>query len=142
MNIQNLNSNELRQLQVLLNKMNPAEIEPEIDTIDQMINEIDECFNWNKVQITMEHLHWRWSNTAGGLTVPSITNLKETAHRLLRSAADGILTSTYDNLESGFTVGTGGFQATAYCNESRTAVVLLDLKFVLVEWDAELTVLN
>jgi hypothetical protein len=33
---------------------------------------------------------------------------------------------------------TGGFSATAWCNEDKTKVVALDLKFVLVEWDAQL----
>jgi hypothetical protein len=34
--------------------------------------------------------------------------------------------------------GTGGFQATAYCNEAKTKIIALDLKFVLTEWDEQI----
>jgi hypothetical protein len=34
--------------------------------------------------------------------------------------------------------GTGGFQATAYCNETKTKIIALDLKFVLTEWDEQI----
>jgi hypothetical protein len=34
--------------------------------------------------------------------------------------------------------GTGGFQATAYCNEAKTEIIALDLKFVLTEWDEQI----
>jgi hypothetical protein len=40
--------------------------------------------------------------------------------------------------EIGYTVATGGFQATAYTDDDVTEVVLLDLKFILAEWDAEI----
>ena len=38
----------------------------------------------------------------------------------------------------GITNGTGGFQATAYCNEAKTEIIALDLKFVLTEWDEQI----
>jgi hypothetical protein len=34
--------------------------------------------------------------------------------------------------------GTGGFQATAYCNEAKTEIIALDLKFVLAQWDEQI----
>ena len=31
--------------------------------------------------------------------------------------------------------GTGGFEATAYCNQAKNKITGLDLKFILTEWD-------
>ena len=136
MNIQNLNKEELQQLQTLLNKMNPTQsIEEDIDPVDKMIDDIIENFNFNKVWITMEYLGWRW----GGQGVPTIDVLVEEAKRLLNGAAKSRLTDFKDeHWEQGIIHRTGGFQAKAYCNEAKTKIIALDLKFVLTEWDEEI----
>ncbi len=52
MNIQNLNQNELEQLQILLNKMNPTQPQPKLylDPVNKMIDDIMNEFDFNKVQ--------------------------------------------------------------------------------------------
>jgi hypothetical protein len=132
MNIKNLNTEELEQLQTLLNKMNPTQ---DKDPVDKMIDDIIDAFDFNKVWITMEYLGWRW----GGQGVPTIKALIEEAKRLLKGAAKSRLTDFKDEYwETGVINGTGGFQATAYCNETKTKIIALDLKFVLTEWDEQI----
>jgi hypothetical protein len=132
MNIKNLNTEELQQLQVLLNKMNPTQ---DKDPVNKMIDDIIEAFDFNKVWITMEYLGWRWS----GQGVPTIKALIEEAKRLLKGAAKSRLTDFKDeHWEMGIINGTGGFQATAHCNEAKTEIIALDLKFVLTEWDEQI----
>jgi hypothetical protein len=54
MNIQNLNSEELKQLQSLLNKMNPNSTEKVyFDPVNKMIDDIMDEFNFAKVQSAM-----------------------------------------------------------------------------------------
>jgi len=136
MNIQNLNQNELEQLQILLNKMNPTQPQPKLylDPVNKMIDDIMDEFDFDKVQEVMEYLNWRWAGE-----YVTIDMLKETAKRLLREAADLRLGDYKDtHWEQGVICATGGFQAMAFCNEDKTKVDALDLKFVLTEWDAEI----
>ena len=133
MNIQNLNSQELEQLQILLNKMNPKAVA--LDPIDKMVEDILEEFDFQKAQLVMDYLNWQWSDKQ----VPSISEMKKSAERLLRKAAElrlGEYESSY--WEMGILAGSGGFQATAYCDETKTKITMLDLKFILNEWDAEI----
>ena len=136
MNIQNLNSEELEQLQALLNKMNPPLPTPKIqlDPLYNMIAEIMEEFDFGKVQIAMEYLGWKWAGQHVTMDM-----LKETAERLLRDAAKLRLNEYKDEYwGEGIMAATGGFQAMAFCNESKTKIDMLDLKFVLAEWDSQL----
>ena len=133
MNIQNLNSQELEQLQTLLNKMNPTKVS--LDPVDEMINDIMDNFEWAQTRDVMEFMDWKWSDKQ----VPSISEMKKSAERLLRKAAElrlGEYKSSY--WEMGILAGSGGFQATAYCDETKTKITMLDLKFILNEWDAEI----
>ena len=50
MEISNLNSEELKQLQMLLNKMNPTE-KVYLDPVNKMIDEIMDEFNFAKVKM-------------------------------------------------------------------------------------------
>ena len=55
MNIQNLNQNELEQLQMLLNKMNPQPTEKVyLDPVNKMIDDIMDEFDFNRVETVME----------------------------------------------------------------------------------------
>jgi hypothetical protein len=136
MNIQNLNSEELKQLQSLLNKMNPQPTENVyLDPVNQMIDEIMDEFDFNRVQRTMDYLNWQWA----GEGVPTIESLKKSAERLLRGAAEARLGQYKDtHWEQGIINSTGGFQAMAFCNEDKTKIIGLDLKFIISEWDAEI----
>jgi hypothetical protein len=131
MNIQNLNKEELQQLQTLLNKMNPTQ---DKDPVDKMIDDIIENFNFDRVQRTMDFLRWKWVGQ-----YVTVEMLLEEARRLLKGAAKSRLTDFKDEYwEMGVTNGTGGFQAKAYCNEAKTKIIALDLKFVLTEWDEQI----
>ena len=135
MNIQNLNSEELKQLQSLLNKMNPQPTEKVyIDPINQMIDEILDEFNFAKVQNTMDYLGWKWVGE-----YVTIEMLREEAERLLKGAAEARLGQYKDtHWEQGIINACGGFQAMAFCDEDKTKIIGLDLKFILSEWDAEI----
>jgi len=135
MNIQNLNQEELQQLQTLLNKMNPNQsIEKDIDPVDKMVDDIIDNFNFDKVQITMDYLGWKW---VGERVTTKM--LVEEARRLLKGAAESRLGQfKNEHWEQGIIHGTGGFQAQAWCNEGKTKITGLDLKFVLTEWGEEI----
>ena len=133
MNIQNLNTQELEQLQTLLNKMNPTTTStiPDIDPVEEMIEDIMENFDWARVQLVMHYLGWRWVSE-----YVTIEMLKKEAERLLRGAIESRLVEFQDvHHESGVINATGGLEAEAWCDESKTKIVALDLKFVLASWD-------
>ena len=134
MNIENLNTQELETLRTLLNKM---AIEPKtvkIDDTEAMINNIIQEFNFDRVQLTMEYLHWKWV----GEDV-TIDMLKTASIRLLKDAAKLRLVNLSDeHWELGIVCSTGGLQAIAYCDEDKTKITSLDLKFILTEWDVDL----
>jgi hypothetical protein len=135
MNIQNLNKQELEQLQELLNKMNPPHPFEKLylDPVNNMIGDIIENMEWDKIQTTMEHLGWRWLNKD-----VTVDMLKEEGAKRLREAAEGRLGEYKENhweLSSYSTIG--GLQAQAWCNEGKTQITSLDLSFVLSSWDEE-----
>ena len=135
MNIENLSSEQLETLRTLLNKM--ADLpQPKVylDPVNKMIDDIMEEFDFHKVQLTMDYLGWKWVGE-----YVTIDMLKEEARRLLKGAAEARL-GKYKNFhwEQPITHSTGGFQAMAFCDEDKTKITALDLKFVLTEWDAEI----
>ena len=130
MDIQNLNPQELEQLQTLLNKMNP---QPQLDInpVEQMIEDIIENFDFNQVQSVMDYLDWKWRGE-----YVTVEMLREQAERLLRGAMESRLGSfRHESHEVGIVNGTGGLEAKAWCDETKTKIVALDLKFVLSSWD-------
>lgn len=136
MNIQNLNKEELEQLQALLNKMNPPQPTEKVyfDPLNKMIAEIMEEFDFDKVQDAMDYLNWRWV----GQHV-TVEMLREEAERLLRNAAKLRLGDwIHEHWEQGILSATGGLQAMAFCDETKSKIVALDLKFVLADWDSEI----
>jgi hypothetical protein len=135
MNIQNLSEEEVKLLHALLGKV-MEQPKPKIyfDPVNQMIDDIMDNFDFDKVQTAMEALDWQWA----GKGIPSIKQLKETAVYLLKGAAELRLGGFLDSYwEEGIINGTGGFQATAYCDKNKTKITALDLKFVLEHWDSE-----
>ena len=133
MNIENLDTAELKQLQFLLNKMNPNQPTEKLylDPVNKMIDEILDGFNFDRVQITMDYLNWKWV----GERVTTKMLVKE-ARRLLTEVAGTRLDQFKDtHWKVGVTHSTGGFHATAYCNESKTKITGLELQFVLADWD-------
>ena len=136
MNIQNLNSEELMQLQSLLNKMNPTPTEKVyLDPVNQMIDDILDEFDFDKVHKAMKALDWRWVGTG----VPTIDELRNGAHHLLRGAANSRLYEfKHEHWLEGIQNSTGGFEAMAWCDENKTKIIRLELKFVLTSWDEEI----
>jgi len=131
MNIQNLNPQELEQLQTLLNKMNPSSQPTEIDPVEKMMENILENFDFKQTQRAMDLLDWKWR---GEYVTEDM--LKEEAERLLRGAMKSRLGEFKDiNHEVGILNGTGGLEAKAWCDESKTKIVGLQLDFILNSWD-------
>ena len=135
MNIENLNQEQLETLRTLLNEMaKTPKVKIPINPIDHMIDNIMDEFDFYKVQITMDYLGWKWV----GQPV-TIDMLKNEARRLLRGAAFSRLHEYSDeHWEQGIINGTGGFVATAWCDEDKTKITMLNLQFMLTEWDSEL----
>ena len=130
MNIQNLNPQELEQLQTLLNKMNPQP-QLEFNPVEQMIDGIMENFEWKRVQSTMDYLDWQWRGE-----YVTVEMLKKEAERLLHGAMDSRLNEfKNEHHEIWIVNGTGGLEAKAWCDETKSRIVALDLKFVLSSWD-------
>jgi hypothetical protein len=130
MNIQNLNPQELEQLQTLLNKMNPQP-QLDVDPVEEMIDGIIKHFDFKRVQEVMDYLDWEWRGE-----YVTIAMLKETAERLLRGAINSRFGEFIDESdEIGIANSTGGLEAKAWCDEDKTHIVRLELKFVLGSWD-------
>ena len=135
MNIENLTSEEVVQLQVLLNKLYPTK-QVKVDPLVKMVDDIIDEFNFEKVQKTMHALDWTWASTQ--MTVPSISELKNTARYLLINAYNmrqGEYKDTHPEVP--VECATGGFVAMALSNEEGT-VDWLKLQFVVTEWESEL----
>ena len=133
MNLQNLNTEELEQLQTLLNKMIPSQHTKKIyfDPVNEMINNIMENMDWEKIQTTMDYLRWEWRGE-----YVTVEMLKEEGERLLRGAAESRLGEYKETThETPIMHGCGGFEARAWCNEDKTHITGLDLSFVLSSWN-------
>ena len=133
MDINNLNTAELKQLQFLLNKMNPNQPTEKLylDPVNKMIDKIIENFDWEETQNIMDFMDWKWRGE-----YVTVDMLKSESKRLLRTAAESRLGGfKSEHWEQGITSGTGGLEATAWCNEAKTEITSLDLKFVLNQWD-------
>jgi predicted transcriptional regulator len=133
MNIHNLNTQELEQLQILLNKMNPSQPTEKIyfDPVNKMIDKIMGEMDWEKIQMTMEYLRWEWRGE-----YVTVDMLKEESERLLRGAVESRL-EVYKETHYEVPVmhGCGGLEAKAWCNEDKTRITGLNLSFVLSSWD-------
>jgi hypothetical protein len=141
MNTENLNTQELETLRTLLNKMASEPKTVEVDQTEVMINNIIREFEFLKVQAAMEALNWGWISAENG--VPTTLELRQQATKLLRSAIRCRLDEYKDeHWELGIHCSTGGFDATAYCNEDKTKIIGLSLQFVVAEWSEDIDDLN
>jgi len=96
---------------------------------EQLIDEIVECFDWERVQDTMQKLDWTWASSEG--ETPSIGKLISTASRLLRDAYDGAVKE-----QETYLAGTGGFEAVCYMDKD--GMYRLELRFVVASWDVDI----
>jgi hypothetical protein len=131
MNLQNLDRDELKTLQQLINK---ALEQPKEDDLEYMIEDILNEFDFDKVERAMEALNWKWRGET-----PTLYDLREEALRLLRGAAKSRLGDFKDTHHDIAIINAcGGFEARAYCNEDKTKITGLDLAFVITSWDSSI----
>lgn len=134
MNIENLTSEEVKTLQTLLTKVYGTPVKQKL-TVEDMIDEIMYEFNFDKVQDAMLHLNWRWGMST--YRTPNIDELRKSAEQLLRSVAELRLGAFIDeHYKVGIISATGGFKATAWCNEDKTEITGLKLEFIVTDWDS------
>ena len=137
MNTKNLNTQELETLRILLNKMADEPKTVVDDQTEAMIFNIIREFDFLKVQTVMEVLKWGWISAENG--IPTTLELRQQATKLLRSAIRCRLDEYKDeHWEMGIHCSTGGFDATAYCNEDKTKITGLKLQFVVEEWSEDI----
>jgi hypothetical protein len=135
MNIENLNQEQLETLRTLLNEMAKTPKQKNyFHEINQMIGNIINEFDFDKVYLTMDYLGWKWDSKH-----ITIDMLKDRASMLLKGATESRLGEYKDeHWELGIINGTGGFVATAWCDEDKTKIIKLNLEFVLTEGYCEL----
>lgn len=134
MNIENLTSEEVKTLQTLLNKISGTPVKQKL-TVEDMIDEIMEEFDFGRVESVMLYLNWKWGMST--YRTPQIDELKETAEQLLRNVAE-LRLGTYidEHYKVVIFSAAGGFKATAWCNEAKTEITGLKLEFIVDSWDS------
>jgi hypothetical protein len=133
MNLQNLDKEDLLLLQQLINKALEQQ-KPLVKDLEHMIKEIMDEFDFDRVERAMEALDWKWRGE-----IPTLYDLRETAESLLRGAAKSRLNDFKDaHHDTAIINGTGGFEAKAFCDESKTKITGLDLAFVVTSWDSSI----
>jgi hypothetical protein len=135
MNIENLTQSEIKTLHTLFGKLlEEPKQKVYVDPVNKYIDDIMDNFNFAQVRKAMEALDWKWATSKN--YIPSMDELRTEAERLLRGAAKSRLGDfKRSHWELGIINGTGGFQATAFCDRTKTRITGLDLKFVVSEWD-------
>jgi hypothetical protein len=99
-----------------------------------MVNEVLAHFDFEKVHKVMTYLNWKWFDKA---SVPSISDLKESAEHHLYSAIEQALSpNNTDHHEVGWMSASGGFEAMAWKNEDGT-LARVRLEFVVADWSAD-----
>jgi hypothetical protein len=133
MNLENLDRDELLTLQQLINKA-LEQPEPVVKDLEYMIKDIMDEFDFDQVERAMGALDWKWRGE-----MPTIYDLRETAERLLRGAAASRL-GDYKGTHHEIPIlnGTGGFEAKAWCDESKTKITGLQLDFIVTSWDSSI----
>jgi hypothetical protein len=84
----------------------------------ELIDEIMDHFNFDKVAKVMTFLEWKWISAEDG--IPSVGEIRQSARRLLKDA-----------IKNKTTIGTGGFRA-IYDDG------YLHLEFILTEFDSSI----
>lgn len=136
MNVHNLDREEMESLYDLLGKMlnkNEDEKEP----LEKMIEDIMDEFNFARVHKAMVALDWKWALPSN--SIPSIDELRKEAERLLRNVAEIRLDMFIDeDWNAPIICSTGGFSATAWCDEDKTKIRRLELEFIVSSWGSRI----
>jgi hypothetical protein len=133
MNLENLDRDELLNLRDLINKvLEPPE--PVVKDLEYMIKDIMNEFDFDQVERAVDALDWKWQGET-----PTIYDLREEAERLLRGASEnrlGHYRATHHDVA--IINACGGFEAKAFCNESKTKITGLQLDFIVTSWDSSI----
>jgi len=133
MNLENLDRDELLTLQQLINKA-LEQPKPVVKDLEYMIKDIMDEFDFDVVERAMDALDWKWRGEA-----PTIYDLREEAERLLRGAAESRLDDYKDTHHDVAIINAcGGFEAKAFCNESKTKITGLQLDFIVTSWSSSI----
>lgn len=106
-------------------------------TKQELINEVLDNFDFEKVHKVMTFLEWKWfSYSESTMEVPSIVKLVRTAQQYLEMAYAGL--EKIEHNEHSYMVGSGGFEAQAkrYPACLDKPDVLLTLTFNLASFEA------
>ena len=106
-------------------------------TKQELINEVLDNFDFEKVHKVMTFLEWKWfSYSESTIEVPSIAKLVRTAQQYLEMAYAGL--EKIEHNEHSYMVGSGGFEAQAkrYPACLDKPDVLLTLTFNLASFEA------
>lgn len=102
----------------------------------EMIDDIMDNFDFNKVAKCMKALNWKWHDVDGSVNVPEEHHIRKEARKLMNSVKDVCHHRT-------FITGTGGFYVQCWYNQHPSAystdkgkLESMELTFVLAEWDA------
>jgi hypothetical protein len=133
MNLENLDRDELLNLRDLINKV-LEQPKPVVKDLEYMIKDIMNEFDFDKVERAMDALDWKWQGET-----PTIYDLREKAERLLRGASESRLDHYRATHHDVATINAcGGFEAKAFCNESKTKITGLQLDFIVTSWDSSI----
>lgn len=94
------------------------------ELIEQMVTDVMEDFDFDRVHKVMENLDWRWTIENDERTVPSTYRLMKKAEHLLRE------TAAYYGDKEFHAIGTGGLMASLDGG-------VLALQFILTETTAD-----
>lgn len=106
-------------------------------TKQELINEVLDNFDFNKVHQVMKFLNWKWFNFEDSTyELPSIRQLINQAEKYLGMAYNGL--EKIEHNEHSYMVGSGGFEAQAkrYPAGLDKPDVLLTLTFNLASFEA------
>ena len=102
------------------------------ETIQSLVDEMIDSFDFEKVHRVMEHVDWKYVKSDGTIGLPEIIDLKRVARYCLRNAYRYSL--KYGDDAS--VVGTGGFEARYFPADDKEGAAFR-LRFILSEWEVE-----
>jgi len=92
---------------------------------EDLINEVMDEFDYDKVQRVMEFIDWKWASVDGVL---SVGDLKRKSRILLSDCVNGATLHKQDVI-----ISTGGFKAEATWDNESNKIYNITLRFVLEE---------
>ncbi len=95
----------------------------------EMIDDIMDNFDFNKVAKCMRALNWKWHDVDGSMDVPEEHHIRKSARKLMNTVKDVCHHKT-------FITGTGGFYVQCWYAPDSRILEAMELSFIVAEWDA------